>query len=149
MAGEGVDLSVDLMPHGTSTPTLLLKTVHFHYPWVLLLVFLVSFVTHSIVNAESSTASIEPTVTGPGGKPLPRRLKKSKEDKEKLKRQDFSHARKLVFMYLSACIILTFIASAANIIVHALSKREEGWWCGEATAVSGKINTNFLWRFCH
>lgn len=135
MAGEGAELRLGSGNNGISTPAILLDVVHFNYPWVLLLVFLASFVTNTIVTAQPSSTSVEPTVTGPGGKPLPRSAKKAKEEREKLKLQDFDHSRKRIFLYLSAGLILTFFASAANIILHALEPGS-GWWCGEATIVS-------------
>jgi len=138
MAGEGVELRSDFASNGTSTPTTsLLDVVHFNYPWVLLLTFLVAFVANSILSAEPSSTCVEPTATGPGGKPLPQSAKKTKEEREKRKLKDFSPVRKFLFIYLSAGVILTFIGNAINIIVHALSERENGWWCGKATAVSG------------
>jgi ABC-type transport system involved in Fe-S cluster assembly fused permease/ATPase subunit len=142
MAGEGAELRSGSGYNGapTSTPKRLLDVVHFHYPWVLLLIFMVAFVANSILTAEPSAAAFEPNLTGPGGKPLPRSAKKSREEREKLKLQDFSPVRKLVFLYLSAGVIITFVASAVNIIIHALTKRENGWWCGESTAVSGNCS---------
>jgi hypothetical protein len=137
MAGEGVELSSGFWSNGTSTTTKLLDLAHFNYPWILLVVFLISFVANSVLSAEPKSTSVEPKVTGPGGKPLPQSTRKSKEEKEKRKLKDFSPLRKLLFLYLSAGIITTFLANAVNIVVHALTKRENGWWCGEATAVSG------------
>lgn len=137
MAGERVELRSDSGSDGTTTTKSFLDILHFHYPWVLLLIFLAAFVVNSILTAEPSTASAGPSITGPGGKPLPRSAKKSKEEREKQKLQDFSSARKLIFIYLSAGVILTFVGSAVNIIAHALTERETGWWCGESTAVSG------------
>jgi hypothetical protein len=137
MAG-GIGLSSTLrLNENGSAPEVLLDIIHFNYPWVLLLIFLAAFVTNSVLTAESSTDIDEPVVLGPGGKPLPRSAKKLKEAKEKKKLKDFSPYRKLLFAWLSAGVIVTFIANATNIIVHALTKRENGWWCGEATAVSG------------
>jgi len=137
MAGEGFELSSSVDVHnGTATAEVLLDLTHFNYPWVLLAIFLVAFVTNSVLTAEPSSDSIEPVVTGPGGKPLPRSAKKSKEEREKRKLEDFSPGRKLVFIWLSAGVITTLVANAFNIVVHALTNRENGWWCGEATAVS-------------
>ena len=137
MAGEGVELSSDSWSNGTSTTTTLLDLTHFNYPWVLLVVFLIALVANSILTAEPTSTSVESTVTGPGGKPLPQSTRKSKEEKEKRKLKDFSPVRKLLFLYLSAGLITSFVANAVNIVVHALTKRANGWWCGEATAVSG------------
>ena len=137
MAGIELSSSNGLF-NGTTPVEVLLNVTHFNYPWVLLVVFLTAFVTNSILSAEPSLETVnEPVVTGPGGKPLPRSAKKAKEAKEKRKLKDFTPGRKLLFIWLSAGVISTFVANAVNIIVHALTKRENGWWCGEATAVSG------------
>ena len=140
MAGEGfARRSEGESAHAATPPNVLLDVVHFHFPWVLLLIFLVAFVTNSIASAESAAEATGPVVTGPGGKPLPRSTKKREEEQERLRRKrlDFSPIRKLVFYYLSTGVIVTFIANAVNIVIHALTKRDNGWWCGEATAVSG------------
>lgn len=135
MAVEGLGVSLDSLSNGTSTTTKVLDLTHFNYPWVLLLVFLIAFITNSVLTVEPSETTVGPTVTGPGGKPLPTSARNSKEEKEKQKRKDFSRGRKLLFLYFSAGVIATFIANGVNIIVHALTKSENGWWCGEATAV--------------
>ncbi|PQE21831.1 hypothetical protein CJF31_00007677 [Rutstroemia sp. NJR-2017a BVV2] len=100
-----------------------------------MVVFLLAFTAHSILTVESTDDSAEPILTGPGGKPLPRSARKSEEEKRKRKSQDFSPVRKLLFLWLSAGILATFLGNAINIVVHALDKRENGWWCGEATAI--------------
>lgn len=149
MAGDPVDMSSQLWwlngtngthgPNKTVTPTEeLLNVVHFNYAWVLFVVFLTAFVTNSVLTAEPSSESKEPVLTGPGGKPLPRSARKYKEELQKRKKlKDFSPVRKALFLYLSAGILATFVANGANIVIHALTDdSEEGWWCGEATAVS-------------
>ncbi|PQE15591.1 Heavy metal tolerance protein [Rutstroemia sp. NJR-2017a BBW] len=139
MAGDGRGMSLSSGIHtngtGTDTSTRILDLVHFNYPWVLLVVFLLAFTAHSILTAESTDDSAEPILTGPGGKPLPRSARKTEEEKRKRKSQDFSPVRKLLFLWLSAGILATFLGNAINIVVHALDKRENGWWCGEATAI--------------
>jgi membrane protein YqaA with SNARE-associated domain len=138
MAGERVELSSHSWHNGTSTNKTILDIVHFNYAWVLFVIFLVAFVANSILAAEPSAESKEPILTGPGGKPLPRSARKAKEERDRKKKlKDFSPVRKLLFLHLSAGILATFVANGANIVVHALTKRENGWWCGEAMAVSG------------
>ncbi|KAA8567666.1 hypothetical protein EYC84_008139 [Monilinia fructicola] len=138
MAGGDGDLSSSSGTYsngtGTYTTSTILDLTHFNYPWILLVVFLISFITHSILTAEPSDQS-GPMLTGPGGKPLPRSVRRTRQDKDKLKLQDFSPVRKLLFLWLSAGILVTFLGNAINIVVHALDKRENGWWCGEATAI--------------
>lgn len=136
MAGVGVEHSSGSGSNGTfNSATPVLELVHFNYPWVILVIFLASFLTNGILTAESSKPANVPTVTGPGGKPLPSSVRKSREEREKLKKQEFSPLRKLLFFYLSVGVILSFLANAANIMLHALSERESGWWCGEATII--------------
>jgi hypothetical protein len=139
MAGERVELSSHSGFNGTSTITELLDVVQFNYAWVLFVVFLVAFVANSILSAEPSSESKEPLLLGPWGKPLPRSVaRKNKEERDKKKKlKDFSPVRKLLFLYLSVGLLATFMANGANIIVHALTKSENSWWCGKATAVSG------------
>lgn len=115
----------------------LLNIVHFAYPIILLVTFLVAFTARSIIlSREASKSASEPegTRTGPGGKPLPQ--KKSKpQDKDKSDVLDFSKPRKLLFEWLSVILSATFVASAGDVIAHALIKRDEGWWCGQAPVV--------------
>jgi len=162
MAGERVELSSHPWNNGTSTSAELLDVVHFHYAWVLFIVFLASFVTNTVLTAEPSAESKERILTGPGGKPLPRSARKYKEELQRKKKlTDFSPSRKNLFLCLSAGVLATFIANGANIVIHALTKREEGWWCGQATAVSciqtkpcqiasanHTVNADIRLRFC-
>ena len=134
MAGE-VELGSGSLA-SNSTSTAILEHTHFNYPWILLIIFLVAFAANSILTSESSTESVKPTITGPGGKPLPQSMLKTKEAKEKIKLQEFSSGRRLLFLWTSIALIGTFVGNAVNIIAHALVEREEGWWCGESTAVS-------------
>lgn len=141
MAGETLELSSPLgVQDGISNSTGLLDFVHFYSAPALFVVFLVAFVTNSILSAESATEALGPVQLGPGGKPLPRgTARKNQEEREKRKKdKDFSRGKKLLFFYLSAALLATFVANAVNVIAHALAKSVNGWWCGEATAVSNK-----------
>ena len=140
MAGEGVELRALSGFNGTTATLIeLLDVVHFNYTWVLFLVFVIAFVANTILSFERSSESTQPILLGPGGKPLPRSLaRKNKEEREKKKKlQDFSPSKKLLFLYLSAALLATFLANGINIVIRALTKSENGWWCGEPMAVSG------------
>lgn len=110
----------------------ILVYTHFSSPIILLALFLIAFTAHSIITSED-VAVVEPSTsrTGPGGKPLPPNTK-GKRRKNAL---DFSHARKLLFIWLSVGVSVTFVANAGVVILHAVLKREENWWCGESVAV--------------
>ena len=111
-----------------------LRYLHYAYPVILLVFFLVALMAYSVVTASKTTTSIEPAQTGPGGKPLPknRRLKAQKASQP----SDFSPARKLLFSWISVAVTLTFVANTALTCIHVLVERESGWWCGQDTVVS-------------
>ncbi|KAL3423319.1 heavy metal tolerance protein precursor [Phlyctema vagabunda] len=139
-------LSDRIMANGSmsaSTATKILENTQFHFAWVLLLIFLVAFTTNSILSVESASTSAAPTITGPGGKPLPQGALKSKQEKEKRRLQDFSPIRKLAFIWLSVLLLATLIGNGINIVIHALAEREQGWWCGKA-AVIYVVGTTFV-----
>ncbi|KFY00317.1 hypothetical protein O988_03355, partial [Pseudogymnoascus sp. VKM F-3808] len=46
----------------------------------------------------------------------------------------FGKTRSLLFCWLSVGLIGTFVGNIVNIVVHAVSDRRDGWWCGEAPA---------------
>ncbi|CAL3969286.1 hypothetical protein PZA11_006127 [Diplocarpon coronariae] len=139
MAGEAWAQSSQLRVDqaGLPTSTQLLDLVHFYSSPALFLLFVVAFVTNSVLSAEQAAEALGPVRLGPGGKPLPRSsARKSQEELERRKKgKDFSRGRKLLFFYLSAALLATFVANAGNIVAHALLEAERGWWCGEATAV--------------
>lgn len=145
MAGERVELSSHSWKHnGTSNTTtpvpqaqIILDLVHFHYTWILFVIFLIAFVVNSILTAEPTAEADGPVLLGPGGKPLPRSARKARDERERrLKLKDFSPGRKVVFLYLAAGLLATFVANGTEVVIHALTKAENGWWCGKEMAVS-------------
>ncbi|KAL2075784.1 hypothetical protein VTL71DRAFT_727 [Oculimacula yallundae] len=139
MAGEGVVLRShsNTTNDGTPTSTELLDILHFNYAWILFVVFLIAFIANTILTVEPSVAATGPVLLGPGGKPLPpSSARKIKEELErKRKAREFSHAKKWLFFYLSAALLATFLANGIEIVAHALTKSENGWWCGESMAI--------------
>lgn len=115
-----------------------IRVIHNAYPVVLLLMFMVSLVVHGIRNAESAeptaNAYTKPKATGPGGKPLPTTIVSTKAKKPEATR--LTLVRRFLFAWLSVGLIATFLGNAANILVHALSARKDGYWCGSSGVVS-------------
>lgn len=113
----------------------LLSILQIAYPIVLLFVYLISFTVRSITTAsnDNDTSKQAPQL-GPGGKPLPKKNKTTKENglPDFL---DFSRPRKLLFEWLTIGIVFSLIGNIVVVIVHALYEREEGWWCGQAPTV--------------
>ena len=118
----------------TPAPTVL-RQLHFAYPVVLLVFFLVTFMTYSISGADVERTTTPAKVTGPGGKPLPR-SKRRNSTIPKPKTPDFSPAKKALFKWTSVALVLTFLADAVIVLLHILVNRAEGWWCGQHVAVS-------------
>ena len=106
--------------------------IHFAYPLVVLVFFLVAFTANSIWAA--SEVAEPANSNGPGGKPLP--ANKNAESLRKLRKQqlEVGPLQKAVFNWLSIAVIASFVGNSVNVIVHALTER--GWWCGESVAVS-------------
>lgn len=114
----------------------ILHYTHFSYPLVLLVVFLVAFVAHSIISSPNQTSvSSRSNLTGPGGKPLPPTSRPPSNSPPKPTNEGFGKIRSLLFCWLSVGLIATFIGNTVNIVVHAISERNVGWWCGQSTAV--------------
>lgn len=111
----------------------ILVVTHYVYPIVLLIFFLFAFTLRSILTTEKVNPDTPAVAeTGPGGKPLPKKnITKVNADAN----LDFSRPRKLLFDWLSVFTALTFIANATAIIIHALWKRRQGWWCGKDVVV--------------
>ena len=112
-----------------------LDILHYAYPILLLVFFIFAFATRTILAAKAANTGEKqsPKVQfGPGGKPLPFRSHSYK----RIPQIDFSRSRKLVFQWLSVFVCLTFAANATIVILQALFRRHEGWWCGQAVTVS-------------
>ena len=113
---------------------------HYASPIILLIFFLLAFTAHSILTA-SKEDLIQPShaQTGPWGKPLPRTSSPAAKAAREKKALDFSPSRKLLFTWLSAGVVLTFLGNAGTVIVHALLDRKDNWWCGQAVVVRDRM----------
>lgn len=109
--------------------------LHYSYAIILLVFFLFVLTLRSILTSEKpKNEDLKVEETGPGGKPLPKTpVKPSKISESNL---DFSRPRKLLFDWLSVFISCTFIANATSVIIHAIVKRGQSWWCGKDVVVS-------------
>lgn len=117
----------------------LLTVLHYATPLLVLACYLIAFTTRSIVASKREPQTAEDVVEqyGPGGKPLPKKLNRNRvKNKKGSIDLDFSRPRKLLFVWLSILVAGTYLANAVNVIVHALIKRDEGWWCGKSATVS-------------
>ena len=120
----------------------LLNFLHYASPIVILFFFILAFAARSIASSRSSAKanSARSAQFGPGGKPLPVRSHSFKT----ILPQTFSRSRKTVFEWLAVGVLLTFVANATVVIVHALVKRQEHWWCGQALTVSSSATSSTI-----
>ncbi|KAJ6092618.1 hypothetical protein N7486_007907 [Penicillium sp. IBT 16267x] len=108
----------------------LLEYLRACYPCLLFILFIVAFVANTVSTARKSKQSESPRM-GPGGRQLPPRSRSSGIDKT----QGFSKSTKQVFNWLSAAVLLTFLADATIYIVHVMVARSEHWWRGQSMVV--------------
>jgi hypothetical protein len=136
-----VNPSFDLSHQTHDIAEIVLRWIHCFSPAILLFVFLVAFILRSVYASSPSNANSNPEnghkqLYGPGGKPLPqRRLTglKRRQDKE----NDFPSGKKLLFQGLSVGSTLTFLGSAAVVLIHVFASGRE-YWCGQDLVVSKK-----------
>ncbi|KAK6199828.1 hypothetical protein LQW54_009810 [Pestalotiopsis sp. IQ-011] len=113
--------------------------LQYAYPAVLLSAFIIVGATDSIIAAVRRDDVVVPTVTGPGGKPLPatKRKRESQDDDEQEER--YSPATKSFFRCCMMLATFTFFCAGAVIAARALYNRTasggHGWWCGEPKTV--------------
>lgn len=116
-------------------------TIMLCYPAILLVAFMVSAATHSIMTAKSEEELYppQPPVTGPGGKPLP--VTRSKRASQPAFQVHIGTWTRRVFEAIAVAVVLTFVADAITISNHVLEDQGGGWWCGEerVVRVSGQL----------
>lgn len=103
-------------------------------PILLLTVFGISFIAHSIISARKVKANAAVS-TGPGGRPLPKRMRSTATAVTSLESLDFSPKTKIAIKWLSVGILFTFVADAAINMSHVILFRQDHWWCGQAVVV--------------
>lgn len=114
----------------------LLVYIRFSSPILLLTVFLVAFTVRSVVTASHGPARPPTTqATSLGGKPLPTKSSASARAKQAERTEDVSPTQKLLVLWLSLGIIVTWVGTAALVVLHTVLARKENWWCGESVAV--------------
>ena len=123
-----------------------LRTAQLLYPVVLLLSFIISSGIHTVITSKTEEELVAPDLRGPGGKPLPI-SKRKREQQAAESNDDFSGGGGggglawTIFLYLTAGIVVSFVANGAAVAVHAMksssdSGLDNAWWCGEERTVS-------------
>ncbi|KAL3474216.1 hypothetical protein BJX99DRAFT_232126 [Aspergillus californicus] len=111
----------------------LLDYLRIGYPILLLVVFASAFLASSILTARTANQNTCASLTGPGGRPLPKR---SRSTVAVVKApQKFSRNANLCFKWLSLGVLATLVADATLNVTHAILARSEHWWCGQAVVI--------------
>lgn len=113
------------------------------YPAIVLVIFLVAFVTFGIVNSpvEGDKVQIE-SLRGPGGRPLPTRRRSNNQVREAAAVRDFSPRAKAVFGLLQAFVVAAFVADGVAVVCQVISGWENHWWPGQSAVVSDAYSVN-------
>lgn len=119
----------------------ILKYTQIAAPAIILVVFLVAFVTHGILNAPPSDDVEVLAKSGPGGRPLPKRRQSTQQVKEAVKTRDFSPNVKLLFNWLGLFALMTFAVDALLIVLQTIIHFREKWWPGQAAVVSSSVTS--------
>lgn len=141
--GSGHDDSSDDVPLVDK----ILRQTQFIYALILLVAFIGCAAYYTVVNSKKDEDLIQPTVRGPGGKPLPSTKKKRPNDGSRKIGPGFGRTAKNVFRYLSAIVFLSYVVSGVFMFDHAFwyedpfqwSKDGELPWAGEWSVVCETI----------
>jgi hypothetical protein len=132
---DGSELTVS---GGPSTPADLwyLRTM-LCYPAVLLSTFIITAATYSIQSSRSEEELVEPVATGPGGRPLPatKRRKKDPKAKSPLFELYIGVGARRAFQYVTAALVLSFVADCATVLARVFDDRGRDWRCDEERVV--------------
>ncbi|KAI2642628.1 ABC transporter-like protein [Xylaria nigripes] len=129
----------------------ILAATQYLYSGLLLLILLLFGVIYSVYTARRKGDVISPTVTGPGGRPLPATKKQAVDgDKSQEPEGRFSPAIRALFQWLYTAVTLTFVSQGATIATRALVQTspngDHAWWCGEPKAVY-TLGSAFLYLY--
>ena len=127
-----------LPPLSSDSIKSVLVYAHFTSPALVFLVFLAAIVAQSVLEAEKEEAQkAQNQLSGPEGKRLPRTDSPSTAKSSVPGKWAFSPARKNFFVLTSILLSLTFVGNAVVTTIHAITHRDEDWWCGVDYVVGG------------
>lgn len=109
------------------------------YPFLLLLSYGIAFALHSVIASRRQEDVEKPSVTGPGGKPLPlTRIKVEKSGSRTTPSQEFSRISNLSFKAGTAAVVLTFLAHVVHVVLQCIAAQWEDvqQYCNDELLVS-------------
>ena len=116
-----------------------LRRTQYLYPLVLLVAFIACAAWYSVVNAKKEEDLVQPTVKGPGGKPLPStKRKRPRADGSRKIGPGFGRTAKNVFRYLALVVFLSYVASGVSMANHAFWHDDPYRWTKEGLPWAGE-----------
>lgn len=136
---------------GLTLAEVVLRETQYLYSLVLLVTFIVLAAWYSVFNSKKEEEPVQPTVKGPGGKPLPITKRKRRTDGDRKIGPRFGRVAKNVFRYLAAGVFLSYVATGVCMFVHAFyHENPYEWakdglpWAGEWTLVCTLLSTHMI-----
>lgn len=135
-------------PRGLTMAEKVLRETQYLYSLILLVAFISLAAWYSVFNAKKEEDLVQPTVKGPGGKPLPITKRKKRSNGERKIGPRFGSTAKIVFRILAAGVFLSYLVTGVAIFYHAFWHEnpykwsKEGLpWAGEWTVVCLSLHT--------
>ncbi|TFB01956.1 Heavy metal tolerance protein [Trichoderma ghanense] len=128
---------------GLTLAEVVLRDTQYIYSLVLLVTFIVLAAWYSVFNSKKEEDPVQPTVKGPGGKPLPITKRKRRSDGDRKIGPRFGRVAKNVFRYLAAGIFLSYVATGVCMFVHAFYHENPYEWAKDGLPWAGE------WTLCH
>ncbi|KAF5017807.1 hypothetical protein F66182_10237 [Fusarium sp. NRRL 66182] len=117
----------------------ILRKTQYLYALILLTAFISGAAWYSVVNSKKQEDLVQPTVKGPGGKPLPITKKKhSRADGDRKIGPGFGRTAKNVFRYLAFVVFLSYVGSAGFMFNHAFWHEDPYRWSREGLPWAGE-----------
>jgi ATP-binding cassette, subfamily B, vacuolar membrane transporter HMT1/ACLQ len=116
-----------------------LEWVEVAYPLVLSLAFIAAAAAWSVYKSRSQDEVDREAPKGPGGHLLPscRRSRNDQDEEE----SPISPSARRIFRYVTAAIVLTFIANGVAVVLHVmqdalLDEADQRWFCDQSRLVN-------------
>ena len=122
---------------GASLAEAVLIRTQYLYALILLVAFIVGAAWYSVFNAKKEEDLVQPTATGPGGKPLPITKHKKRDNGDRKLGPRFGAAAKNVFRYLAGALFLSYATTGGFMFVHAFYHENPQRWAREGLPWAG------------
>ncbi|KAG9498809.1 hypothetical protein J7337_009620 [Fusarium musae] len=117
----------------------ILRKTQYLYALILLTAFISCAAWYSVVNSKKQEDLVQPTVKGPGGKPLPiTKRKRARGDGDRKIGPGFGRTAKNVFRYLAFVVFMTYVGSAGFMFYHAFWYEDPYQWSNEGLPWAGE-----------